>query len=81
MTELKTKTVSQCITADYCRGWTDAVEEANKVLDRIVEQLEYVLNNSIPRVNGKECNKREKTAYEMALEYAIKIVKDGGKNE
>lgn len=45
--------------------------------DKVVEQLGYALNDCIPRINGKECNKREKTVYAMALEYAIEIVKGG----
>lgn len=26
---IKPKTISQCISSDYCRGWNDAVAEAN----------------------------------------------------
>lgn len=64
-------------------GEQAAIEAWNtrKPMDRIVERLEYALNNCIPRINCKECNKREKTVYEMALEYAIEIVKTGGKGE
>lgn len=29
---LEKKTVSQCISPDYCRGWNDAVEELSKEL-------------------------------------------------
>lgn len=27
---MTTKVVSQCISADYCKGWNDAVQEINK---------------------------------------------------
>ena len=60
---------------------TNKAWNTRKPMERIMEQLEYALNNGIPRINGKECNKREKTVYEMALEYAIEIVKTGGKGE
>lgn len=29
---LEKRTVSQCISSDYCEGWNDAVEEANKTI-------------------------------------------------
>ena len=32
--------VSQCISSDYCRGWNDAVEEANKTIERLENLLD-----------------------------------------
>ena len=27
------RTVSQCISSDYCRGWNDAIDELMKIVD------------------------------------------------
>ena len=38
--EINTLTVSQCISSDYCRGWNDAVKEANKTIERLENLLD-----------------------------------------
>lgn len=38
--EIGTLTVSQCISSDYCRGWNDAVKEANKIIERLENLLD-----------------------------------------
>lgn len=43
---LDKKTVSQCVSADYCRGWNDAVDEMPRwisVEERLPEKCEYVI--------------------------------------
>ena len=37
---LEKKTVSQCISADYCRGWNDAINEIPDDLLERIQQLE-----------------------------------------
>lgn len=42
---LDKKTVSQCVSADYCRGWNDAVDEMPRwisVEERLPEEKEDV---------------------------------------
>lgn len=38
--EINTLTVSQWISSDYCRGWNDAVKEANKTIERLENLLD-----------------------------------------
>lgn len=37
---LEKKTVSQCISSDYCKGWNDAIEEIQDDLLERIQQLE-----------------------------------------
>lgn len=45
--EINTLTVSQCISSDYCRGWNDAVKEANKTIERLENLLDDKCNKRI----------------------------------
>lgn len=43
---LEKKTVSQCISSDYCRGWNDAVDAMTRwisVEDRLPDTRDWVL--------------------------------------
>jgi hypothetical protein len=33
VSEVEKRTVSQCISSDYCRGWNDAIDELMKIVD------------------------------------------------
>ena len=47
--EINTLTVSQCISSDYCRGWNDAVKEANKTIERLENLLDDKCDRCIER--------------------------------
>ena len=47
--EINTLTVSQCISSDYCRGWNDAVKEANKTIERLENLLDGKCDKCIER--------------------------------
>jgi len=47
--EINTLTVSQCISSDYCRGWNDAVKEANKTIERLENMLDDKCDKCIDR--------------------------------
>lgn len=47
--EINTLTVSQCISSDYCRGWNDAVKEANKTIERLENLLDDKCDKCIER--------------------------------
>lgn len=81
--KIKRKTVSQCPTAEYCRGWNDAVEETNKVLNRIVEQLEKWKQEADEQYEDtdSELYKMASVGKYHAYKQAIEIVKEGGKDE
>lgn len=58
---LERKTVSQCITADYCAGWNDAVDAMPKwisVTERLpeVSDLVLVIANGKPKENVELIN-------------------------
>ena len=46
---IKTLTVSQCISSDYCRGWNDAVKEANKTIKELENNLDDKCDRCIER--------------------------------
>ena len=80
---IKKKIAIQCPSDEYCRGWNDAVEETNKVLNRIVEQLEKWKQEA-----DKQYEDTDSELYKMAsigkyhaYKQAIEIVKAGGKDE
>lgn len=41
---IKKKTVSQCITSDYCNGWNDAVDSIVRCKDCIYGKNNYFLH-------------------------------------
>lgn len=47
--EINTLTVSQCISSDYCRGWNDAVKEANKTIEKLENMLDDKCDKCIER--------------------------------
>ena len=47
--EMRTLTVSQCISSDYCRGWNAAVKEANKTIERLENLLDDKCDRCIER--------------------------------
>ena len=47
--EIDTLTVSQCVSSDYCRGWNDAVKEANKTIERLENLLDDKCDRCIER--------------------------------
>ena len=59
-TKLNYRTVSQCITSDYCRGYNEAVKEANniirdlkeKTINEFVEQFEELVGDSFLCANS-----------------------------
>jgi hypothetical protein len=54
--EINTLTVSQCISPDYCRGWNDAIKEANKTIEKLENMLDDKCDKCIEREmhNGME---------------------------
>ena len=64
--QIKPLTVSQCISADYCRGWNDAVKESGEIINRqkaeiakkdkaleIADKMQKGLNKEIARLRAE----------------------------
>lgn len=41
---IEKRTVSQCISSDYCKGWNDAVDKANAEIEKLQAEKEAMLD-------------------------------------
>lgn len=66
--EMHPLTVSQCISSDWCRGYNEAVKEANEVINRLQSRLRKEENkNSKLRNERNRLNKKVEKIYDEAL--------------
>lgn len=70
--EIGTLTVSQCISSDYCRGWNDAVKEANKIIKR----LENLLDDKCDKCICAERIQAYKRAHSEFNELMNRLIKE-----
>ncbi len=47
-----------------------------KIFEKIQQKLEYARINCVPRVNGKDCSVEKLNIYDMAFNYAEKLVNE-----
>ena len=70
---IKTLTVSHCISSDYCRGWNDAVKEANKT----IEELENNLDDKCDRCIEREMRNGMKIVFDRLDKIKKELMGEG----